>query len=1032
MFFFKLKPQNNVEVNDNTDIPYSPSSSSVDNLNSFNPDISHSPVSNRGNFSRQSFDYSTFIQCKNNELKGFSIFHLNIQSLKAKHELLESLLSEIDNFDLLCFTETWLTINNFQCYNLTGYSHIPSIRNNRNGGTSIFVKSNIQYKIREDIKKDLWIDYVFEIAIIEIKILNNKGLLVACIYRTPNSPMNAFITHLDILLDRSILENKQLVIGGDFNIDLLSKNSNAQDFLTIIETNSFQHLINKPTRQSIQTSTCIDNFIVNNNASVNSSGVIELDLSDHFGIFVDLNIREIKNVNNKRKCFYGRPRSEANNVKFLNVMLNEKWTQIYNSQDTNSKYNNFINIFSENMNMCFPTKKISIKLAKKSPWYTQKLRKLNSIKYSLHKIKKGNTSFKNIYNKFSAFYTKSIKTAKRRYYQELFQKNKNNPRKTWKSLNELAGRNNNTLEKPMQLKDKHLITDPKSVAEHINNHFCNIGTSLGLDNLPPSPSTNEPVNAPTKSFALFPVTETEVINSIMKLKPNKSPGYDDITSELLKLTINHTSKVLQHIFNSSFESGIFPSRMKIAKVIPIYKKGSHLDVNNYRPISLLPVLAKCLENIMFNRLTSYTSKFHLLNTTQFGFQKGKSTTDAIVAFLDKLNGHLDNTNAISILCDLSKAFDCVNHKLLLEKLSCIGIRGTPLKWFQSYLEDRYQYTIITKYTHSQNESLATKIPSELKAVRRGVPQGSILGPLLFNIYINELPKNNTISDFILYADDTNILLSDKNLETLQNKFETVLNSTNTWFRDNQLVLNKEKTLYMPFNNISTFHTNSSLNNIKPTNEAKFLGITISSNLTWDSHILQVASKIKPGIAILYKVRNLIDEAALLQVYHALVQSHISYGILLWGDAPQGRIEILLKLQKKALRIIARKNMRTSCRPLFSKYKILTVPSLYILESACYAKKTILIENQSSENILSIRRTSEIHTHNTRNRNDIFIPNIPKRKRRLDTKFKSSIIYNKLPRTLKEIDSAKKFRIATKHFLLRNTIYKIQELKCDIP
>ena len=578
-------------------------------------------------------------------------------------------------------------------------------------------------------------------------------------------------------------------------------------------------------------------------------------------------------------------------------------------------------------------------------------------------------------------------------------------------------------------KDAHLITNPKLVADHMNNHFCNIGFSLGLDQSPPSSTTNNHHNELPNSFALFPITETEVVNAIIKLKPNKSPGYDDITSELLKLTINYISKVLQHIFNALFETGIFPSRMKIAKVIPIYKKGSHLDANNYRPISLLPVLSKSLESIMFNRLTSFITKFDLLTTTQFGFQKGKSTTDAIATFLNKLNEHLDNNNAISILCDLSKAFDCVNHRLLLEKLSHIGIRGIPLKWFQSYLQDRHQYTVITKYTSSKTESIATKVSSELKKVTRGVPQGSILGPLLFNIYINELPKNNTISDFILYADDTNILFSDKNTQILENKFQTIMQSTNTWFKNNQLVLNKEKTKYIYFNNTNTgsININPNLNSIKQTDEAKFLGIIITSNLSWESHITQVANKIKPAIAILYKIRDLVDETVLLQVYHALIQSHISYGILLWGGAPQSQIETLLKLQKKGLRIIARENMRTSCRPLFHKYKILTVPSLYILESVCYAKKSIQSQTLSGENTTTLRTASQIHHHNTRNPENIFIPNIPGRKRKLDTKLKCSLLYNKLPQTIKQIENVNKFRNATKQFLLDNTLYTLNEL-----
>ena len=435
---------------------------------------------------------------------------------------------------------------------------------------------------------------------------------------------------------------------------------------------------------------------------------------------------------------------------------------------------------------------------------------------------------------------------------------------------------------------------------------------------------------------------------------------------------------------------------------------------------------------MSDRLNSYINKCDLINNTQFGFQKGKSTTDAIISFLNKLNLHLDNINAISILCDLSKAFDCVNHNLLLTKLTKIGIRGIPHKWFKSYLENRSQFTIITSYTYSQNECITTKTASQLQNIERGVPQGSILGPLLFNIYINELPKSNTISDFILYADDTNILFSDKNLETLESKFETILESTNTWFNNNQLILNEDKTKYMHFNKANSnpspsYDTNQSLNSIKPTSESKFLGITLTSNMSWHSHINQVASKVKPGIAILYKTRDLVNETILLQVYYAIVQSHLNYGIIIWGGAPQYLIDLLLKLQKKALRVIARKNMLTSCRPLFQKYKILTVPSLYILESVCYAKKVIQTKASHADSKLPLSKIGETHCYNTRQQDNIYLPNIPNKKRKLDMDFKCSEIYNKLPRSIKEIPSFKKFRTATKQFLLNNTLYSVQEM-----
>ena len=307
--------------------------------------------------------------------------HLNIQSLRAKYTALECLLAEVDCFDALCFSETWLNESDSQCYNFSNYNHLSSVRQKRCGGTSIYIKNHYHYTLRDDIKTKLWEECTFEITIVELKKLPTN-FLSACVYRSPNSNTDRFLRLLESLFDLAIKENKVLVVCGDFNIDTLQTSSSTRDLKSALLTSNFKSLIHLPTRVTDHSSTCLDNFLTNI-PHINSTGVIQTDISDHYPIFVDLAIYNPEKTHRPKLKAYRRDTTNHNKTLFVKLISNHDWSSIIKETDVNNKYNIFINTFTQYMNSCFPLRLHNIDSDTKNPWLNSEIKQLNSIKNSL-------------------------------------------------------------------------------------------------------------------------------------------------------------------------------------------------------------------------------------------------------------------------------------------------------------------------------------------------------------------------------------------------------------------------------------------------------------------------------------------------------------------------------------------------------------------------------------------------------------------------------------------------------------------------
>ena len=346
---------------------------------------------------------------------------------------------------------------------------------------------------------------------------------------------------------------------------------------------------------------------------------------------------------------------------------------------------------------------------------------------------------------------------------------------------------------------------------------------------------------------------------------------------------------------------------KYPRFFNFLKKSSGIfqKAENYRPISLLNVISKLLEKIIYTRVYSFLTKHDLLSRDQFGFRRGHSTTLAVINVIDKLYEKLDKSEfALGIYLDIQKAFDCVDHEILLKKLEYYGIRGKAKDWFISYLNNRQQYVFV-------NNTRSKTAP-----IKSGVPQGSVLGPLLFLIYINDIRNSGEYDNLNLFADDTSLYAFSKNIDKLYEKANTAVDQISLWFQANKLNLNLSKCNYTVFGSktrtVQTQNLNVKINgiSIKQIEVIKYLGILIDENLTWDAHIDHVINKLLKFCGIFYKIRNLIPPSIMKKIYFALIHSHLVYGIELYANTFSKYLDPLIKLNNKILRIIQFKPFRT--------------------------------------------------------------------------------------------------------------------------
>ena len=546
---------------------------------------------------------------------------------------------------------------------------------------------------------------------------------------------------------------------------------------------------------------------------------------------------------------------------------------------------------------------------------------LKSIKYPTANNK---ANFIKYRNKFKSLRIK----IEANYYTSELQKYNGDLKHTWKVIRSILNTSNSNTKIDELCINGVKITDAETMAERFNSYFSSIAKTLA-DKIPASQNTFQSYMMPSlpESFVLTSTTPEELISINQSLKLTHSSGADDINPYTTSALLNLLATPLSEIINCSFATGIVPPALKIAKVTPIFKQGDKSELGNYRPISVLPYFSKLVERAMYNRLYDYVLKKKILYLNQHGFQTGHSTAMSLLNIQDKISQAIENNEySVGIFLDLSKAFDSVNHAILLKKLDNYGIRGLPLLWFKSYLENRQQLV--------QCNTKASK----LRPIEFGVPQGSILGPLLFLLYINDLPHVSSLLHFELFADDSNVFISHKSHENLFQIVNLELPLVGDWFKANRLSLNLSKTSYILFNShrkIPPTQAPPLLIDgvpIPQTNKVNFLGVVVDQNLTWKEHISEISIKLAKNIGILSRIAYKLPANILTNLYYTLVYPYLAYCNFVWASNYSSSLTRLIILQKRAIRLITKSPYKCHTAQLFLLNGILTIDQIRIFQT----------------------------------------------------------------------------------------------------
>ena len=782
-------------------------------------------------------------------------------------------------------------------------------------------------------------------------------------------------------------------------------------WLNLVQLFDLHQLVSEPTRVTQTTATIIDHVYSTDPENIIECFPSNFSISDHYPVCftrkVNCKIPKSDHITTSYRCF-----KHFNESIFLNDLEQDMTLFTANHHSVDEDFSNWYSIIMNKLDKHAPIKRKRVKTKRLPDWFTPEITHLQKLRDNSKRLKMWSD-----YRRYRNQIKFSIRKAKRSFFSDSVTNSKDS-KFIWKHLRSTTKKSetlSNKLPSELKLNDE-IISDSESVASKLNIYFSSIAQIINEHNdevgtMEPDKLRNfvESKIPENVSFKIPLITSEQVLSFINKLDPAKATGVDGLGPKIIKLAANVLSPSIAMLINKSLLTGTFPSQFKLAKVFPIHKGGDKTDPSNYRPISILPTVSKIFERHVNQHLMGFLNKYKLIHENQSGFRQKHSCQTALVKLVDQWLSCIDKGDIVGTLfVDFRKAFDLVDHSILIEKLALYRLSPISLKWFQSYLSFR-------KQAIACDSGL-----TEFADVHSGVPQGSILGPTLFLLFINDLPLflNHCFSDF--FADDATFHTHSKNLDIIENHIIDDFDKTKQWSKRNNLPINYKKTTCMAAGTKRRLADSHKLEIrlddicIENVSKQKLLGVYIDENLNWSAHIDYLCSNISSKISLLRQLSQYVPQNVQKLFYKGYIMPLIDYGSVIWGSTSSSNLDRLLKLQKRAARIILRADFRTPSVDMFRDLGWQSIENRLKYNKAILTYKAL--HDQTPEYVSKLLKpVSQTHGLNLRSseNGDLHMPLA--RTALYSGAFSCSApkLWNSLPQSVKNCDTLNSFKKSLK-------------------